>query len=224
LGSAAGLAVGTGVTYAATGGGSSTNTDALAGAVTPGEMLMQEHGLLKRTLLVYSAMLDGVAVGTPIPPVVLHGAASVIHDFIEGFHEMLEEAYVFPTLRVAKTLVSTVDTLLTQHAVGRQITSDLLALGVHSRLDAKQEHAAVVRMRAFDRMYEPHEAREDTVVFPAYRELLGDTKLAEMAELFASLQVRQLGRNGFDTALETVAGLEEKMGISDLARFTPTVS
>jgi hypothetical protein len=62
------------------------------------------------------------------------------------------------------------------------------------------------------------------VVFPAYRELLGDTKLAEMAELFASLQVRQLGRNGFDTALETVAGLEEKMGISDLARFTPTVS
>jgi len=27
-------------------------------------------------------------------------------------------------------------------------------------------------MQAFDRMYEPHEAREDTVVFPAFRQIV----------------------------------------------------
>ena len=39
-------------------------------------------------------------------------------------------------------------------------------------------------MSAFVRMYEPHEAREDTVVFPALRDVLPAPKFRELAETF----------------------------------------
>jgi metallophosphoesterase superfamily enzyme len=43
-------------------------------------------------------------------------------------------------------------------------------------------------MSAFVRIYEPHEAREDTVVFPAFRTLVGPEELNKLAATFAALQ------------------------------------
>ena len=40
-------------------------------------------------------------------------------------------------------------------------------------------------MQAFDRMYEPHEAREDTVVFPAFRQIVPAGELAGLAGALA---------------------------------------
>src|SRR6478735_4168619 len=44
------------------------------------------------------------------------------------------------------------------------------------------------RLDAFVRMYEPHEAWEDTVVFPAFREVTPDRVFAELGERFADEQ------------------------------------
>src|SRR5580693_7201381 len=90
--------------------------------IPPDVDLMQEHGILKRVLLVYQESIDRIASGLPAPMAAIHDGAEIIHDFIEGFHEALEEGYVFPMLRKAGQLVSTVDTLLIQHARGRQLT------------------------------------------------------------------------------------------------------
>jgi hemerythrin-like domain-containing protein len=214
-----GVALGSGVTYAA----DRPSSDGTPGAPTPGEQLMEEHGVLKRTLLVYRALSERAADNRRVPTAVLHGAATLIHDYIESFHEALEERYVFPALQRAGVLVSTVDTLLIQHGVGRQITQDLIALAARPRLDEAQQRSAIQRIDAFVRMYEPHEAREDTVVFPAYRNVTGNHNLARMAEQFAALQTKQFGRNGFADAVDAVAGLEAKLGIADLSMFTPTI-
>ncbi len=64
--------------------------------------------------------------GRPLPTQPLHDAALIIHDFIEGFHEGLEETYVFPRLRHGK-LDETVTTLLVQDARGRVLTHQILA-------------------------------------------------------------------------------------------------
>lgn len=87
---------------------------------------MTEHGLLIRILLIYRHLLTGQASGQPVPAGHAHDSALIIHDYIEAFHEELEEAYVFPRLMRAGQLKQTVSTLLLQHARGRELTQLIL--------------------------------------------------------------------------------------------------
>lgn len=194
--------------------GAAPAADTVLTEIPATENLMREHGVLKRLLLVYGEIGRRIAARQPVPAGALSSAAGVIHDYIEGFHEALEEGYVFPRLRQAGVLVPTVDTLLTQHARGRLLTQAILA-------NPSAGAATVRNLALFVRMYEPHEAREDTVVFPAYRALLSGAELAEMAERFSSEQSRQFGKNGFATVVAEVSRIETTLGIADLNRFTP---
>jgi hemerythrin-like domain-containing protein len=203
--------------------------DAAAGpdpaVIPPDDDLMREHGVLKRVLLCYREMTARVQAGGPLDAQDLHDAALIIHDYIEGFHEGLEEGYVFPRLVKAGRLASTVTTLLVQHARGRVITEFLLggtaAKGVASPAAAAQLAAA---MQAFDRMYEPHEAREDTVVFPVFRQILPAAELTDLGQLFADLQYQQFGTDEFAAMVARIASIEQNLGVYDLAQFTPEVS
>jgi hemerythrin-like domain-containing protein len=185
---------------------------------------MAEHGVLKRVLLVYRVLSRRAHAGESVPAAVLHDAAGLIHRFIEGFHEALEETYIFPALLAAGRETALVKVLLAQHAAGRLITQDLLALDATGSLSAGRTQYATARLDAFVRMYEPHEAREDTVVFPAYRAITTDAALADMGERFADLQRSQLGVNAFADAVAQVSDLESQLGIADLGQFTPTLT
>ena len=86
-----------------------------------------------------------------------------------------------------------------------------------------QGDAAEVMARALESyvvMYANHAAREDTIVFPAWREALSDKQLREMGETFEDIRNRQFGKDGFDAAVKTVAAVEEALGYADLAQFT----
>jgi len=190
--------------------------------IPPTEDLMREHGVLKRVLLVYRELIRRFEAGEQLPARHLHHAALIIHDYIEGFHEGLEEGYVFPRLRQAGQLTGTVNTLLVQHARGRELTQLILSgatpdgaarAGVGARLAAA--------MTAFDRMYEPHEAREDTVVFPAFRRIVPAKELADLGQHFAELENQQFGTGGFASMVGRVAEIERALGIYDLGQFTP---
>jgi len=192
--------------------------------IPPDDDLMREHGVLKRVLLCYREMIARVQAGGPMDAQDLHDAALIIHDYIEGFHEGLEEGFVFPRLVKAGRLVGTVTTLLVQHARGRVITQFLLrgatAKGVASPGAAASLAAA---MQAFDRMYEPHEAREDTVVFPAFRQITPAAELTDLGQYFADLEHQQFGTDEFAAMVARVASIERNLGIYDLARFTPQI-
>jgi hemerythrin-like domain-containing protein len=189
---------------------------------TPGEDLMTEHGLLIRILLIYRHLLAGQASGRPVPAGHAHDSALIIHDYIEAFHEELEEAYVFTRLMQAGQLKPTVSTLLLQHARGRELTQLILAeSGGNGSLPAAAAARVTSAMAAFVRMYEPHEAREDTVVYPAFRALLKPTEITDLGERFAELQTEQFGNDGFAAMVGRVAAIERALGIYDLAQFTP---
>jgi len=69
-------------------------------------------------------------------------------------------------------------------------------------------------------MYRPHAAREDTVIFPAFRDLLGQSGYRELGEQFEDKEHELLGEHGFETAVAEVARLEQYLGLGDLALFT----
>jgi hemerythrin-like domain-containing protein len=193
--------------------------------IPPDDDLMREHGVLKRVLLCYQEMTARLQAGGPLDAQDLQGAALIIHDYIEGFHEGLEEGYVFPRLISAGQHTGTVTTLLVQHARGRVITEFLLrnatASGVASPGTRAQLAAA---LQAFDRMYQPHEAREDTVVFPAFRQIVPAAELASLGQHFADLEHQQFHTDEFAKMVGRVTSIEQHLGIYDLTQFTPQVT
>jgi hemerythrin-like domain-containing protein len=225
-----GLAVGaatTGTAWAAT-------SDPPPDGLPPDDDLMREHGVLKRVLLCYRAMTSQVQAGHPLIAAHVQDAALIIHDFIEGFHEGLEEGYVFPRLRsagqVGSTVKGTVSTLLVQHARGRVITQYLLAqaapatTGPGGTLSTATSARISGAMQAFVRMYEPHEAREDTVVFPAFRRIVPAQEFADLGQHFADLEQQQFGRDEFTAMVARIAAVEQALGVYDLSQFTPSVT
>jgi hypothetical protein len=115
-------AAGASAVWALTGPSAAAPVPAAPG-IPPDDDLMREHGVLKRVLLCYREMTRRIQAGAPVAQPDLHDAALIIHDYIEGFHEGLEEGYVFPRLRRQPAVAGTVTTLLVQHARGRVLRS-----------------------------------------------------------------------------------------------------
>ncbi|MFT3921812.1 MAG: hemerythrin domain-containing protein [Myxococcales bacterium] len=184
--------------------------------VTPAEDLMQEHGVLERVLLIYDESARRLEQGEPLDPAVLVSTAGIVRRFVEDYHEKLEEQFVFPRLQKAQRETDLVAILLQQHRRGREVTDEILRRAPSS---VTPELAPV--LRAFARMYRPHMAREDTVAFRAFRDLLGRAEYHELGEQFEDKEHALFGEDGFEQTLGEIATLESALGIHDLARFTP---
>ncbi len=186
--------------------------------VSPTEDLMREHGVLRRILVVYGEAARRLDAHQPLPPDALAHAATIVREFIEDYHERDEEDYVFPAMEKAHKLVDLTKVLRTQHQAGRALTADVLRLaGAKSDPDTTMLAEA---MRKFTRMYEPHAAFEDTVLFPAFRQVVGEKQLDKLQDVFEDKE-KALPHGGFEKMVDEVARIEQTLGIGDLARFTP---
>jgi hemerythrin-like domain-containing protein len=190
--------------------------------VSPAEDLMREHGVLKRVSLVYEESVRRLDAGKDLPPEALSGAAKIIRSFIEDYHERLEEGFLFPRFRKANTQVDLVDVLLAQHRAGRRLTDATLRLStLQGMRDAGDRKLLTDSLRSFVRMYNPHEAREDTVLFPAFRKIVSASEYDALGEQFEEKEHQLFGEDGFGKMVDRVAGIEKSRGIYDLAQFTP---
>jgi hemerythrin-like domain-containing protein len=190
--------------------------------ISPVEDLMREHGVLNRILLIYDEHLRLLSAKQPFDGSVLASAADIIRHFVEEYHEKLEEDFLFPRFRKANKLGKLVDTLLAQHKAGRALTAqirELGALGTFKYVSDRDKLADA--LRAFLRMYRPHEAREDTVLFPAFRSLVSGHEYDALGEDFEKKEDELFGEDGFFKVVDKVAELERKLGIYELSRFTP---
>jgi len=119
-------------------------------------------------------------------------------------------------------LVDLVRTLKVQHKAGRGVTDVTLALSNLRTLKNKEDCVKLAEsMRQFIAMYNPHEAREDTVLFPAFRSVVSPHEFAALGEEFERQENALFGEDGFERVVAQVAGIEKQFGIYDLAQFTP---
>ena len=190
--------------------------------VTPAEDLMREHGVLRRVMYVYDDAVVRLAERREVPLDALAGCAGIVRRVIEDYHEKLEEEFLFPRYEKAGKLAELTAVLRRQHQVGRTLTDQVVAL-VKARLaDADRDRLAAA-LRSFNHMYRPHAAREDTVLFPALRGLVGKHAYEELGEQFEDREKQMLGDHGFEHAVDEVARLEQAFGLDDLGRLTPPV-
>lgn len=198
--------------------------------ISPAEDLMREHGVLNRILLIYDDHLRMLAAKQTFDGSILVNAADIIRHFVEEYHEKLEEEFLFPRFRKAGKLVSLVDTLLAQHKAGRLLTAQIRELAALptfkyvSDKGASDAEKLADALRAFLRMYRPHEAREDTVLFPAFRSIVSPHEYDALGDDFEKKEDELFGDEGFFKVVDQVAELEKKLGIYDLSQFTPSPS
>lgn len=192
------------------------------GEVTATEDLMREHGILRRALLVYSAAAVKLRTdASSVPPDSLQKTANLFRAFGEEYHEKkLEEAYIFPAVKKGSgEAASYPDILVAQHNRGREITDYILSVTQGAKLGSNAE-AMAKALEAFVLMYRNHAAREDTIVFPAWKETMTAGQLDEMNEKFEDIEHEQFGEDGFEDAVKQISAIETNLGLADIAQFT----
>lgn len=185
------------------------------------EDLMREHGILNRILLIYEELIKRFENGE-MQLKALDQAATIIKDFIENYHEKLEEDFLFPVFEKKKVQVKLIKTLRLQHSKGRDITAKLKTIAHdQTTVDKKTCRLVISLLKKFIKMYRPHEAREDTVLFPQVRSLMSETEFKALGEKFEDLEHELFGEEGFFTTVKKVESIEKSLNIYDLEKFTP---
>ncbi|MBO9541436.1 hemerythrin domain-containing protein [bacterium] len=189
--------------------------------VLPVEDLMREHGILRRILLIYREAEKRLFASQDVDPKILTGSAEIIRRFIEEYHEKLEEDYLFPHFERAGKLTDLVKVLKQQHEGGRRLTAEILAQATKAARVSEARRSLADALHAFVRMYEPHAAREDTVLFPAFRSVVTPKEYDQYGDIFEDKEKALFGTNGFENMVSQVADLEKAMGLYELSQFTP---
>jgi hemerythrin-like domain-containing protein len=185
------------------------------------EDLMREHGLLNRILLIYEEGVRRMRNREEVAPEVFQKPAELVRKFVEDYHERLEEKFIFPRFEKKQRHVDLVTTLRQQHQAGRVLTDHIIRAAPGMRFGSPALSEVGRACEAFIRMYRPHEAREDTVLFPTLYEITSANEVKELGEQFEEQEHRLFGKNGFEENVEKVAAIEKRLGIYDLAKFTP---
>ncbi len=203
------------------------STNALAAEqekkVAANEDLMREHGVLRRALLVYRATAERLMQQpSSFPASVLKSTAKLFREFGEDYHERrLEEKFIFPAVRKLKgTAARYPDVLQKQHDRGRELTDYVMRVTQGGSISSGNAAPLAKALQAFNLMYEHHTAREDTVVFTAWKDSLSEKAYDEMGEQFESIEKQVFGHDGFEDALKKITKIEEELGLSDIAQFT----
>jgi hemerythrin-like domain-containing protein len=193
------------------------------GEVTAAEDLMREHGILRRALLVYTTAATKLrGNSSTIPPEALQKTAKLFRTFGEEYHEKkLEETFIFPAVKKAGgEAASYPDILVAQHDRGRQITDYIITVTQGAKLGPSNAAELAQALDAFVLMYRNHAAREDTIIFPAWKQTLTASELDEMGEKFEDIEHEQFGEDGFEDAVKQISAVESSLGLADIAQFT----
>jgi hemerythrin-like domain-containing protein len=232
----ASAAVGTGLLLSGCAGGNTTQPDrradgepqpktdenAKGGEVTATEDLMREHGVLRRALLVYTAATGKLrANASEVPPDALQRTAKLFRAFGEEYHEKkLEEQFIFPAVKQAGGQdASYPDILIAQHDRGREITEYNIAVTLGAKLRANAGELAKA-LESFVLMYQHHAAREDAIIFPAWKQTMTAKQLDEIGDKFEDIEKEQFGSDGYEDAVKQIADIEGSLGLADISQFT----
>jgi hemerythrin-like domain-containing protein len=192
--------------------------------VTPTEDLMREHGVLRRIMLVYDEIGRRLKLGEEFPLQVVAEANDIIRRFIQDYHEKNEETQLFNRFSSAGKMVELVAILYQQHLSGRKLIAEINAANTEDNLKNPAERARIAELlAAFNRLYRPHAAWEDTVLFPAFPSVISSKDFAALGEAFEKEEVKLFGADGFGKIVGQVADLEKKLGIYNLQQFIPKV-
>jgi len=191
--------------------------------VTGAEDLMQEHGVLRRALLIYRAAAARLRNDpASVPADALAQTAKLFREFGEDYHEeRLEEKMIFPLVRKLKSPAAAYpDILEKQHKRGRELNDYVTSVTRGGAISSANALPLAKALDEFEWMYQHHAAREDTIVFIAWKEALSDKAYKEMSEKFEDIEKQMFGQDGFEEMVKKIGQIETRLDLSDISQFT----
>ena len=135
---------------------------------------------------------------------------------------MLEEQHIFPIVRKMKGEAAGYPEVLTaQHRRGREITDYTLRSPMLLRSAFNMASRSPAPLNLSCDVPENHAAREDTIVFPAWKTNFSNKRLDELSDEFEEIEHKMFGKDGFEDAEKTISDIEAAFGFTDISQFTP---
>jgi hemerythrin-like domain-containing protein len=181
--------------------------------VSTNEDLMREHGILNRILLIYEEMTKRIEMNGEFSFDLFKKTVTLTQDFVENYHEKLEETYIFPKFK--NEYLELVQELKEQHQIGRKITQTLLSI------NENEKEKIAPYLRAYVKMFRPHEAKEDTLIFPAFKKLISRNEYEKLGNTFEEKEESLFGKEGFDKVVKEVGEIEKRLGIYNPSIYNP---
>jgi len=195
--------------------------------VTATEDLMREHGVIRRALLVYIETAPKLRQNaSSVDAAALRQVAQLFRTFGEDYHErLLEEQHIFPVIqKQGGELEHYAEILTDQHNRGREITDYVLAVTNRSKISTAHAEPLAKVLEGFVLMYQNHAAREDTIVFPAWKKNFSNKQLDEISDQFEEIEHKMFGKDGFEDAEKKISNIETSLGLSDLPIHSTTAT
>jgi len=183
-------------------------------AVSPTETMMQEHGILERIIMVLERAMGRMRAGLLPDYEAIAGAAVLIREYIQDFHEKNEERHIFPKVYSRPGMADFVKTLRRQHEQGRPIIDEILRATRHR--NGTPHEVLAGRLRGFTDLYRPHKAWEDTVLFPAYRMAATQDEALKLGDFLEKMEHHRFGQPALLHFLGQTEALEKSVGIAGL--------
>lgn len=190
--------------------------------VSANEDLMREHGILNRLLLIYQEIARRLENHEQFDVESLASSANIVRSFIENYHEKLEEDFIFTKFEKEGKQLELIKILREQHNAGRNLTDYILSHAKEESLkDDIQRLLLADYLKLYIRMFRPHEAREDTVLFPEFKKIISKDEYNQLGETFEDKEHELFGEDGFSDTIKKVEQIEKRLGIYNLSDFTP---
>lgn len=185
---------------------------------TPTEDLMKEHGILNRIMLIYENVLFKIDSNIHFDLQLVFDSATIVKEFIEEYHEPMEEKYIFAFLLERNLHVELISELIKQHRLSKIITGKIFKYINLTDLEKLSKY-----IKLFLYMYRAHESREDTIIFNQFRKIAGAELIKEIGEKFEESEHELFGVDGYGRLLDQVIKIEIKLNIYNLAIYTPII-
>jgi hemerythrin-like domain-containing protein len=181
------------------------------------ENLMRGHGLLLRALIIYDVAAKRIGKGHIADPSLLAKTADVFHNYLQRFHEAMEEKYIFAPMEEKNVCFRSIQELKIQHGTGYELTQRITNMAKAG----KQGSELAGYLADFVKMYRYHMAWEDTIVFPAFDTMEQKKDLVELAATIDQEEKQILGHDGFASFISQITDVEKQLDIYGLSGSTP---
>jgi hemerythrin-like domain-containing protein len=189
---------------------------------SPIEVLMAQHSVLRRALLIYEECIRRLTNNEDFDHELIVETTEVINKVIINLHAPLEKAFIFPRFEKSEKYSKMAQILDEQHNAAGKVANEILKYSNKEFLtypENKNEFISFFRMAI--RVFRPHIDREDTEMFPEFKDFITVEEYYALGDRFIGLEESKFG--GLKNMVNRIEAVEKALGINDLGTFTPRV-